>query len=81
MDSGAIRNYILLITVKRLGILYKLKESLYLLVTILGDLIFYRNRVIRIKIKLIELRIKRRKVIINFNILLLGNNKAVLKMP
>ena len=66
---------------ERLKILYRLKESPYLLVTILGDLIFYKNGVIRIKIKLVELRIKGQRVIINFNILLLGNNKAVLKMP
>ena len=59
MDSGVIRNYILLIIVKRLRILYKLKENLYLLVIILGDPISYKNKVIYIKIKLLELRIKR----------------------
>ena len=62
---------------EKLKIFYKLKKSLYLLVIILGDLIFYKNRAIYIKIGLIKLRIKRQKVIINFNILLLGNNKAV----
>ena len=81
MDSEAIRNYILLIMVERLKIPYKLKKNLYLLVTISENLIFYGNRIIYIKIKLLELKIKRRKVVINFNILLLGNNKAVLKMP
>ena len=80
MDSKVIRNHILLVIVKRLKILYKLKKSLYLLVTILGDLIFYKNGVICIKTELLKLRIKRQRVIINFNILLLGNNKAVLKM-
>ena len=80
MDSGVMRNYILLIIVERLKILYKLKENLYLLVIILGNLIFYRNGVIYIETKLIELRIKEWRVIINFNILLLGNNKAVLKI-
>ena len=50
MDSGVIKNYILLITVKRLKIPYKLKENLYLLIIILGDLIFYKNKVIYIKI-------------------------------
>ena len=60
---------------------YELKKSLYLLVIILKDLIFYKNGVIRIKIKPLELKIKRRRVIINFNILLLGNNEAVLKIP
>ena len=47
---------------------------------ILGDLIFYKNRVIHIKIKLVELKIKRQKGIINFDILLLKKDKAVLKM-
>ena len=52
------KNHILLITVKRLKIPYKLKKSPYLLVIILGDLIFYKNKVIYIKIELVELRIK-----------------------
>ena len=65
---------------KRLKILYRLKKSLYLLVIILGDLISYKNKVIYIKIELIKLKIKKQKVIINFNILLLGNNKVVLKI-
>ena len=58
MDSKVIRNYISLIIIKRLKILYKLKESPYLLVIILGDPIFYKNRVIYIKIKSVNLRIK-----------------------
>ena len=45
---------------------------------ILGDPIFYKNKVIYIKTKPVELRIKGRTVIINFNILLLGKDKAVL---
>ena len=59
MDSRVIRNYILLTIVERLGIPYRLKENLYLLVIISGDSIFYKNGVIHIKIKLVELRIKR----------------------
>ena len=59
MDSKAIRNHILLITIKRLKISYKLKESLYLLVIILGDPISYKNKVIYIKTELLELRIKK----------------------
>ena len=42
-----------------LGIPYRLKENLYLLVTILGDPISYKNGVIYIKIELVELRIKK----------------------
>ena len=46
MDSGAIRNYILPVVVERLGILYRLKEKPYPLVTILGDPIIYRDGII-----------------------------------
>jgi len=60
---------------------YRQKEYLYLLVIILGDLINYREGVINIKIKLIIIRIKGKEITISFNILLLGNNKAVLRMP
>ena len=48
---------------------------------ILGDPISYKNKIIYIKTKLVELRIKGRTVIISFNILLLGKDKAVLGMP
>ena len=48
---------------------------------ILGDPISYKNKVIYIETELVELRIKGRTVIINFNILLLGKDKAVLGMP
>ena len=65
---------------EKLEIFYRLKKSLYLLVTILKNLIFYKNGVIYIKTKLVKLKIKGQRVIINFNILLLKNNKAVVKM-
>ena len=81
MDNGVIRNHILLAIVERLKIPYRLKENLYPLVTILENPIFYKSRVICIKIEPLELRIKGWRVIINFNILLLGNNKVVLKIP
>ena len=81
MDSRVIKNYISLAIVKKLKIPYKLKENLYLLIIILGDLISYKNKVIHIKTELLELKIKGRRIVINFNILLLGNNKAVLEMP
>jgi hypothetical protein len=47
------RNYILLKVVKRIGLLYRQKWDLYLLVTILGDLIAYRGGIIYLKIGLI----------------------------
>ena len=76
-----IRNYILLVIVKMIGLLYRDKENLYLLVIILGDLILYRDGIIWIEIGLVKVEIKRRKIIISFNILLLGKDKAVLGMP
>ena len=81
VDSGVIRNYILLKIVEKLGIPYRQKKYLYLLVIILGNPISYKNGVIYIKIKPVELRIKGQRVIINFNILPLRKNKAVLGMP
>jgi len=48
---------------------------------ILKDLINYKGKVINIKIELTIIKIKGREIIISFNILLLGNNKAVLRMP
>ena len=46
MDSGVIRNHILLIAVRRIGLLYRDKENLYLSVTILGDPILYGDGII-----------------------------------
>ena len=58
VNSGVMRNYILLKIVERLEIPYRLKESLYLLIIILEDVIFYKNGIIYIKIKPLKLRIK-----------------------
>jgi len=60
--------------------IYKQKEHLYLLVIILKDLINYRGDIINMEIGLVIIKIKGRAIIMNFNILLLGNNKAVLGM-
>jgi len=56
------------------------KEHLYLLVIILKNLINYRKDIINIEIGLVIIRIKGRAIIINFNILLLENDKVVLGM-
>jgi len=58
----------------------KEKEHLYLLVTILGDLINYRGGIINIETGLTIIRIEGRTIMMNFDILLLGNDKAVLGM-
>jgi len=48
---------------------------------ILGDLINYKGNIINLEIGLIIIRIKGKKIIINFNILPLGNDEVVLGMP
>ena len=50
VDSGVIRNYMLPIVVKRIGLPHRQKEHLYLLITILGNLIAYRGGIINLKI-------------------------------
>jgi len=57
------------------------KEYLYLLNIILRDLINYRGGIINLEIGLIIIRIEGKEIIINFNILPLGNDEAVLGMP
>ena len=53
VDSEATKNYIILKVVKRLGILYKEKKKPYLLVTILGELVLYKDSIINLEIGLI----------------------------
>jgi len=48
---------------------------------ILGDLINYRGGIINLEIGLVMIKIKGKEITMNFDILLLGNNKAVLGMP
>jgi len=48
---------------------------------ILRDLINYRRGIINLKIGPVTIRIKGKEVIMNFDILPLGNNKVVLRMP
>jgi hypothetical protein len=45
---------------------------------ILGDLIPYKDRVINLKIGLVQVNIKKHNIMVNFNILLLGQDEAVL---
>jgi len=64
-----------------MGLPYRQKENLYPLVTISGDPILYRNGIIHFKTGLVEIEIKGQKVVISFDVLLLGKDKAVLKIP
>ena len=50
MDSKVIRNYIVPKIIKRLEILYKEKKYLYSLITILKELVLYKNGIINLEI-------------------------------
>ena len=78
MDSKTIKNYILLKAIKRLGLSYRQKRDPYPLVTILRDLIIYRDGIIYLETGLVELEIEGRHVVMSFNVLLLRKDKAVL---
>jgi len=45
------------------------------------DLINYKGGIINLKTGLVIIRIEGKEITMNFDILLLGNNKAVLGMP
>jgi hypothetical protein len=60
--------------------LYRQKLKPYTLVMILGDPVLYRDRIINLETGLVQVNIKGKDIIVNFNILLLGQNKAVLGM-
>ena len=78
VNSGATRNHIAPEVVEQLGIPHREKEKPYSLVTILGEPVLYRDGIINLEIELIQIDIKRRSIIINFNILPLRQNKAIL---
>ena len=47
---------------------------------ILGELVLYKDSIINLEIRPIQVNIKGRSITVNFNILLLGTDKAVLKI-
>jgi len=49
--------------------------------TILKDLILYRDKIIYFETGLVVLKVKGRNVVISFNVLSLGKDKVVLGMP
>jgi hypothetical protein len=53
VDSRVIKNYIIPKVVKRLEILYRQKLKPYILVTILGDLVLYKDKIINLEIGLV----------------------------
>jgi hypothetical protein len=67
--------------VERMGLLYRQKQDPYPLVTISGDLIAYGGGIIYLETGPIQIVIEGRLIVMSFNILLLGKDKAVLGMP
>ena len=63
-----------------MGILYREKEYLYPLVTISGEPVLYGDGIINLEIGPIQVDIKGRSITVNFNILPLGTDEAVLKI-
>ena len=61
VDSKVIKNHILPKIVEKLGIPHRQKKDLYPLITISGDPISYKNRVIYLKMEPIQLQIKGKK--------------------
>jgi hypothetical protein len=80
VDSKVIKNHITPKVVKWLGLLYRQNLEPYALVTNLKDPVLYKDKIINLKTELVQVNIKRHNVIINFNILLLGQDKAVLRI-
>ena len=78
MDNKVIRNYILLKAIKRLRLSYRQKRNLYSLMTISGDLILYKDKVIYLETGLVELEIEGRNIVISFNVLPLKKDEVVL---
>jgi hypothetical protein len=53
VNSRVIRNYITPKVIKWLGLLYRQKLEPYTLITILGDLVLYRDGIINLEIGLV----------------------------
>jgi hypothetical protein len=80
VDSGVIRNHIVPKVVERLGLPYRQKLELYTLVIISGDPVLYKDKIINLETGLVQVNIKRHNIIVNFNVLPLGQDEAVLGM-
>jgi hypothetical protein len=72
VDNKIIRNYITPSIIKWLKLPYRQKLEPYTLVIILGDLVLYKDGIINLETELVQVNIKKRDIIVNFNILLLG---------
>ncbi len=66
--------------IKRLKLSYRQKRNLYPLVTISKDPILYRDGIIYLETGPVELEIEGKNIVISFDMLLLGKDKAILGM-
>ena len=80
VDSGVIRNYILLVAAERLGIAPKIKERLYCYGRSYASVIVTKAGLAGIETGLVEVELEGRKIAILFNILPLGKDEVVLGM-
>jgi len=64
-----------------MGLPHRQKKHPYPLITILGDQIAYKGGIINLKTGPIQITIKGRPVRMSFNILPLGQDKAILGIP
>jgi len=80
VDNGVTKNYISPAIVVKMELPHRQKWELYLLVMISGDFILYGDGMIHFETELVQLDIKKKIIIMLFNVLSLGKNKAVLKI-
>jgi hypothetical protein len=80
VDSEVIRNHITPKVVEWLGLPHRQKLEPYTLVTISGDPVPYRDRMINLETGPVQVNIKGRDIMVNFDVLLLGQDEAVLGM-
>jgi hypothetical protein len=72
VNSRVIKNHIIPKVVEQLGLLYRQKLKPYTLVTILRDPVLYKDGIINLETGPVQVNIKKRDIIVNFNILPLG---------
>ena len=81
MNNRVTRNHISPAAIKKNKTILQTKKNLYLLVIISDNPILYKDGIIHFKTELIKVTIEGQKVVISFDILLLGKDEAVLGIP
>ena len=81
VDNKTIKNHMSPAAIKKMGLPYRQKENPYPLITISGDPILYGNGIIHFETGPVEIKIEEQKAVVLFNVLLLGKDEAVLRIP